>query len=174
MEAATYIAIVGVLCFGAACVGPEGRATAMYEESMAKIDAGELQEGVALLQKVLTDYPDTRAAERAREDIDLFRGLAGAIENYPVAGTRDLMVRTARVLERLRHRNRLPASLDDLVPGSLETVPVDPWGEPLIYTRSRNGRGYTLSCLGSDGVQGGAGAAADIVVRDGEFVAGGW
>jgi hypothetical protein len=174
VKAVTYIALIGVLCFGAACTGPEGRAAAIYEESMAKIDAGELQEGVALLQKVLAEYPDTKAAERAREEIDLFRGLAGAIENYPVSGARDLMVRTARVLERLRHRNRLPASLDDLVPGSLETAPVDPWGVPLGYTRSRNGRGYTLNCFGSDGVLGGAGADADIVIRNGEFMVGGW
>lgn len=141
---------------------------------MEKIDAGELKEGVALLQKILTDYPDTDVAERVLKEIDLFRGLAGAIENYPVAGARDLMVRTARVLELVRRLNRLPAALDDLVPGRLETAPVDPWGVPLAYTRSRNGRGYTLRCFGSDGVPGGGGAEADIVVRNGEFVKGGW
>jgi hypothetical protein len=174
MKATQFIMIVCGLCLGAACTGPEGRAANMYEESKAKIEAGELQDGVKLLREILAEYPDTAAAEEARKEIELFQGLAGAVENFPVSSTRDLMVRTARVLERLRSRRRLPAALDELVPGTLDAVPVDPWGVPLVYSRTKNGRGYALGSLGSDGVKGGVGAAGDIVIRNGEFVKGGW
>ena len=174
MKATLFIIIACGLCCGTACSGPEGRAEAMYQESMEKIAAGELQDGVSLLQQVIADYPDTAAAVEARKEVDLFEGIAGAVENYPVASLRDLMVRTARVLEKLRSRRRLPAELDDLVPGTLKSVPMDPWGTPLIYTRSSNGRGYSLASLGSDGVKGGAGPAGDIVIRNGSFVTGGW
>lgn len=146
----------------------------MYEESLEKIATGDLQEGIGLLRQVIAEYPDTAAAEEARKEVDVFQGIAGAVENFPVASARDLMVRTARVLERLRHRRRLPAALSELVPATLDSAPVDPWGEPLIYSRSGNGRGYSLSSYGSDGVEGGSGAAGDIVIRNGEFVEGGW
>ncbi len=174
MKATLFIVIAWAMCLGAACTGPEGRAEGMYEESMEKITAGDLQEGVSLLQQVISEYPDTAAAGQARKEIDLYRGIAGAVENYPVASARDLMVRTARVLERLRFRRRLPAALDDLVPQKLDSTPVDPWGEALIYVRSSNGRGYSLISLGSDGAEGGSGAARDIVIRNGEFKEGGW
>ena len=174
MKVTLFIMIAGVLCLVAACTGPEGRAAALYDESRQKIEDGNLEDGVNLLQKVISEYPDTAAAQEARKEIDLFRGIAGAVENYPVASARDLMVRTARVLERLRHRRRLPAELAELVPAKLKSAPVDPWGQPLIYSRIADGRGYTLSSLGSDGAKGGTGAAGDIVIRNGSFVTGGW
>ncbi len=174
MKATLFIMIACAVCLGAACTGPEGRAAATYDEALEKIEAGDLEDGVRLLQQVITEYPDTDAAMEARKEIEFSRGIAGAVENYPVASARDLMVRTARVLERLRHRRRLPAALDELVPGKLKSAPVDPWGEPLAYARSDNGRGYTLNCFGSDGMEGGVGAAGDMVIRNGEFVEGGW
>jgi hypothetical protein len=174
MRAILSLILLGTVGMISGCSGAEGKAEKMYEESMSRIEAGELQEGVALLQKILVDYPDTEVAATVREEIEIFRGLAGAVENYPVSSARDLMVRTARVLERRRARRRLPGSLEELVPHTLQTVPVDPWGEELVYVRSENRRGYTLRCLGSDGVPGGGGAAADITIRNGRFVEGGW
>ena len=174
MKAILFIVIVPVLIIGTGCTGPEGRAARMYEESKEKIAAGDLEEGVGLLKEVIAEYPDTEAAGEAKKEIKLFQGIAGAAENYPVASARDLMVETARVLERLRYRRRLPSRLEELVPGTLDSAPVDPWGAALIYSRSSNGRGYTLSSFGSDGAQGGSGAAADIIIRNGEFKVGGW
>jgi hypothetical protein len=174
MKAILFIVIALGVCLGVGCSGPEGRADAMYEESKEKIAAGDLEEGVRLLKEVIAQYPDTEAAAEAKKEIYLFQGIAGAAENYPVASARDLLVRTARVLERLRYRRRLPGRLDELVPRPLDSAPVDPWGAPLIYSRSSNGRGYTLASFGSDGVEGGSGAAADIIIQNGEFKVGGW
>ena len=57
-----------------------------------------------------------------------------------------------------------------MLPDLLGEPPIDPWGRPLFYQRKPRGRGYVLSCYGSDGRRGGSGDAADIFVEDGEFV----
>jgi general secretion pathway protein G len=38
----------------------------------------------------------------------------------------------------------------------------DVWGFPFIYSVKNNGRSYTLSSLGSDGIEGGTGANQDV------------
>jgi hypothetical protein len=65
--------------------------------------------------------------------------------------------RTGCAVERFRARNgRLPTTLDELVPGLLEAVPMDPGtGDSLKYRRLD--RGYVVYCLGEDGTdEGGA------------------
>lgn len=44
--------------------------------------------------------------------------------------------------------------------GYLEAVPIDPWGNPYIYTKE--GNKYVLSSYGADGVAGGQEQDADI------------
>ena len=44
--------------------------------------------------------------------------------------------------------------------GYLETVPVDPWGNP--YAFLSDGNAYTLKSYGADGAEGGEGKYADI------------
>ena len=41
----------------------------------------------------------------------------------------------------------------------------DVWGFPYLYKAENNGRTYTLSSLGADGVEGGEGANQDITMR---------
>ena len=45
--------------------------------------------------------------------------------------------------------------------GYLDGVPIDPWGNPYVYVLATPQR-YALQSLGSDGVEGGDGTAADI------------
>jgi general secretion pathway protein G len=46
-------------------------------------------------------------------------------------------------------------------------VPADPWGRPYIYREPESeGLRPTIGTLGSDGVQGGTGAAKDIFIGD--------
>ena len=45
--------------------------------------------------------------------------------------------------------------------GYLDRVPIDPWGNPYVYVLATPQR-YALQSLGSDGVEGGNGTAADI------------
>jgi general secretion pathway protein G len=42
------------------------------------------------------------------------------------------------------------------------TVPVDPWGHPYLYRAPAERAPYEITSLGSDGVEGGTGSAADI------------
>ena len=44
--------------------------------------------------------------------------------------------------------------------GYVDRVPLDPWGNPYVYVLATPR--YVLKSLGADGVEGGAGAAADI------------
>lgn len=59
---------------------------------------------------------------------------------------------------------RRPAGLDvwngPYVKGG--TVPLDPWGHPYVYRSPADRAPYEITSLGSDGVEGGSGSAADI------------
>ena len=75
--------------------------------------------------------------------------------------------------------NGYPAKLEDLVTRSAEIEKsgklftplasdsdlVDVWNFPYIYKTENNNRTFTLSSLGSDGIEGGDGAKQDVTVR---------
>ncbi|NLF24276.1 MAG: prepilin-type N-terminal cleavage/methylation domain-containing protein [Deltaproteobacteria bacterium] len=75
--------------------------------------------------------------------------------------------------------NAYPGKLDDLLKPNSEIeksgklfVPLaaeddlnDVWGFPFVYKTENDGRSYTLSTLGSDGIEGGDGAKQDVTVR---------
>jgi general secretion pathway protein G len=68
-------------------------------------------------------------------------------------------------------RGRLPYDLDDLrsphkdLDEPLLDFVDDPWGHPFEYVPGAN-RGFTVRCLGADGLPGGEGEDADIVLVD--------
>ena len=153
------------------CGGRESKAEALYDRAMKHVDAGDLPAAVELFERIERDYGETVTARRAHEAVLLYAGLEHAVTTYPARRARDMMVRTARAIQRGRSGRRgWPSSLDRLMPHFLGEPPIDPWGRPLIYEPKTSGRGYVLQCLGSDGRPGGAGEAADLVVEDGEFV----
>ncbi|MCB9895421.1 MAG: type II secretion system protein GspG [Planctomycetes bacterium] len=63
-----------------------------------------------------------------------------------------------------------PASLDDIKDQMVDKkIPNDPWDHAFVYslTKQDDGKisGFTLTCYGSDGAQGGEGHAADITMN---------
>lgn len=160
-----------VLMVTLASCGKEHGAERLYREAGRAIEEDDLDRGVELLERIVREYPETQAAERARDDVRLYRGLAGAVRSYPVRVARDRMIRTARALDRYHGRRRsFPESLSDLVPGYLDVEPTDPWNRAFLYRRRAGGRGYTLVCYGADRKPGGSGIDVDLRIEDGEFV----
>ena len=144
---------------------------ALMLQAKEQVAAGELDAAVRSYHEILTRYPTSEAAARARREIVLYRGLAKAGSNSYVIEARDRVIKTARALQRFRDRNgRWPESLEQLTPSIVGEYPADPRGRAFEYLRKAKGRGYVLACLGADGVRGGHGEAGDIFVEDGEFV----
>lgn len=155
-----------------ACDRSEQKAEALVNEAMERVAADDLERAVQLLDEATRLYPNTAAGRRARQERLLYGGLAVAVDTYAQRAARDLMIRTSKALDRSRRARRAwPASLDRLLPELIAEPPIDPWGRPLAYERKANGRGYRLSCLGSDGRPGGTGDAADLLVDERGWVA---
>lgn len=164
----TAIMLAAIALASPGC-GGDRRAERLYREASELVERGETAAAVPKLEEILRDYPDSEVAARARREVVLYRGLSDAVAAYPVRRAGDVVVQTARALERYRaSRGAAPDDLAALVPSFLAQAPVDPWGAPLGYTRTA--KGYRLLCLGSDGAPGGEGDAADLVVENGAFV----
>ncbi len=168
LPAATGLCLCVALASGA-CASDETKAQRMTKKAVAAVEAQQLDEAIALYREAIARYPGTTAAMQAQERITFLSGLAHSVSSFPSRTARELMVETARAVQRYRYRKgRYPDSLDDLMPRMLSEAPIDPWGTPLNYERLKNG--YRLSCLGGDGRRGGEGVATDFVVVNGNFV----
>ena len=160
----------GVVLIATSCGGDERRAERLWRQANERVEKGDTRGAVDTLQKIIDTYPDARIAAKAREQIVVYRGLASAVQSYPMRRAREWMVQIARAIEAFKRvRGRPPATLDELVPATFASVPVDPWNRPFSYETTA--RGYRLACLGADGASGGDGDAADLLVVDGAFVA---
>jgi hypothetical protein len=162
--ASSLVALVASLALASACGGAERRADRLWRQAQERVQKNDTEGAIVLMQKIIDDYPDTPVADRARDQIVVYRGLANAVSNYPTRRARELMVQVARAIEAYRRTNGKPPAALDL----LTDVPSDPWGHPFRY--ELRGRGYRLRCDGGDGAPGGVGDAADLLVVDGEFV----
>ena len=146
-------------------------AETLHRDAIERVEAGRLDEGLQLLETIAERFPESEMADRARDDLEMYRPLREIEKRYPARRAREEMVRVARALDRYRGRHRrYPAALADL-PKAPSLTPRDPWGGPLRYERRKRGRGYVLVCLGEDGAPGGDGTAEDILVESGTFVA---
>jgi hypothetical protein len=160
-----------LLAAGGAGCNDQG-AERLYAEAGKKVERGDLPAAIERYERLLSEYPDSPAAERARADLVLYRGLLEAARRFPLRRAGDLVVQTARGVERFhRDKGLWPSSLRELVPDYLSSEPIDPWGRPLDY-RVKAGGGYLLGSRGADGVEGGDGESADLLVEDGRFVKG--
>jgi hypothetical protein len=154
----------------AACGASERDAERWYRDAERFAEAGEPARAAELLEKIIAERPGGAVAAQAREKLVLYRGLADAVERYPQRRAREIVVATARAIERFKAAHGAPPdALDALVPDALESAPRDPWGRALQFTREGPAR-YRLASLGADGARGGAGDDADIVVVNGKFV----
>ncbi|RME50697.1 MAG: type II secretion system protein GspG [Deltaproteobacteria bacterium] len=50
--------------------------------------------------------------------------------------------------------------------GYIESIPLDPWGNPYVYIAGSGGAPYDIISYGADGVEGGEGEDADIHLSD--------
>lgn len=165
--------LIAALSLCVACGDDENNApNRKYDEAQALVDAGDLNQAVAVFEEIVQSYPQSEAAAKAREEIVLYRGLARAEVSYPMERARESVVLAARAIESFHGKTgRWPESLEQLVPDYLESEPRDPWDRLLVYEPKQRGRGYLLTCFGGDGAVGGRGVDADIYVDTGEFVA---
>jgi hypothetical protein len=123
------------------------------------------------LEEIVETWPDTDAAARARRELQWVEELQTAQKRGLWLAAVDAARRVASAAERYRlDRGAYPRDSDDLVPRYLAEPVHDPWGEPVLYSRS--GRGYTVVSLGADGLPGGAGPERDVVIESGELRAG--
>ena len=162
-----------VLCllavFGTAgCVDDETKARRLANKAVALVEEQRFDDAIELYRDVIDRFPETETARNARDRVTFLSGLSHSVTSFPLRTARDLMVETARAVQRYRRtRGRYPDKLDDLLPKLLDESPIDPWGRPLQYEPLRNG--YRLSCFGADGLRGGNDASSDFVVVNGEF-----
>ena len=158
-----------VLLVSAACANDETKAQRIEAKAVSAVQAQQLDEAIALYRDMIARYPETKTAAQAHERITFLSGLTDSVSRFPSRTARELMVTTARAVQRYRYsKGRYPDNLDALMPKMLDEAPIDPWGRPLHYERFKNG--YRLSCLGGDGREGGQGLATDFVVVNGNFV----
>lgn len=161
--------IVVAVALLVSCGGAERRAERLFREADRLAAKGEPAAAVASLERILRDYPRTEAAGRARDKVELYRGLADAVARFPQRRAREVVVAVARAVEQYRAaRGAPPDTLAQMVPDFLDAVTPDPWGGALLYERDGPGS-YRLASLGADGVRGGDGDRADIVVVNGRF-----
>jgi hypothetical protein len=154
------------LLFAACRADDDGGPQELFDRGSAHIEEGDYSDGVALMQRILREYPDSGLAASVRRDWDYYADLlAIEAERLPSLAADDLR-RLGTAVERFRDRSgHYPRSLESLVPRTFERLPLDPWGRPYVYRRQ--GRGYVLETLGRDGAPGGAGEDRDIRVAHG-------
>jgi hypothetical protein len=160
-------AMCALIATVSSCDGQERHADRLWRQAMERVEKGDTQGAVDRLQKIIDEYPDTRIAAKAREQVIVYRGLVTAVESYPMRRARELMVQVARAIESYRKENgHAPATLAELVPGKLTGIPNDPWGRPFTYEIS--GRSYRLKCQDGSPTDGSS-EAKQLLVVDGEF-----
>lgn len=169
LRRASLVALLALVALGGAC--RNSRAEKLYARATEHVERGELESAVRVYEEILDRYPDTPASERAREEVELVRGLTTAVDFYASRKVYDLMILTARAVYRFEdRRGRWPTSLDQLARGFLDQPAIDPWGRALLYATKPGRRGYVLGCYGSDGQRGGQGEARDWFIENGRFV----
>jgi len=158
---------VALVCV--ACADDETKAKRLEAKADTAVEEQRINDAIELYREILATFPATEPGRNADERITFLSGLSHSVTSFAPRTARDMMVETARAVQRYRWtKGRWPDNLDALRPDLLDEPPIDPWGRPLQYERRRNG--YRLSCLGADGRVGGDDDATDFVVVNGDFV----
>ncbi len=71
-------------------------------------------------------------------------------------------LKAAITTDTIKNNRKLPNSLEDVAPFlDPAKVPLDPWGNPYVYTKE-GARSYKIVSHGADGAPGGTGPDADV------------
>jgi len=184
-----YAPALALLALLAGCSPEDPRLPGNLYEDARKVNLeGRSLEAKAMMKKLIDRYPDSEAAQQAKRDLFLIeafvnRDLADRQKQVQAA-----LKRITDALIRYRaKKGEYPESLQSLMPEYLDQVPEAPWGHPFLYRpyvtrpieevqvkrgpakQKFNAKldGYYLACLGTDGLPGGEGPAADILIKDG-------
>ena len=165
--------------------------THLYDDALQKNQAGHGDAARLMMVEIVKQFPDSEAAIKARKDIFQIDALQKKELAQQRQAVRTMMKRVMDALTRYKtQKGEYPSSLMDLVPEYLESAPLTLWGHPFPYrafvgvpiedVTDRRGKlsqrfntkldHYHFCCLGTDFEPGGFGMAADILVKDGEFL----
>ena len=180
---------LALLLLAGGCSSEDPRLPAnLYEEARKLNLEGRSLEAQAMMRQLTERYPDTDAAQQAKRDLYLIEAFVNRDLADRQKHVRAAMKRIMDALTRYKgKKGEYPVAVGELVPEYLDQVPETPWGHPFLYrayvtrpiedvpvkrgpARQRFNTkfdGYYLACLGTDLQAGGAGAAADILIKDG-------
>ncbi len=190
MTRARFAPIPALLVLLAGCSSEDPRLPGnLYEEARKLNLEGRSLEARAMMRQLTQRYPDSDAAQQARRDLFLLDAFVARDDSDRRKQVRASMKRITDALIRYKEKKgEYPSSLQELVPDYLDQVPETPWRHPFFYrsfvskpiedvpmkrgpARQRFNTkldSYYLACLGTDLKPGGEGAAADILLANGE------
>jgi len=190
MTRARLAPVLALLALLARCSSEDPRLPGnLYEEARKLNLEGRSLEARAMMRQLTQQYPDSDAAQQAKRDLFLLDAFVARDISDRQKQVRASMKRITDALIRYKgKKGEYPSSLQELVPEYLDQVPETPWGHPFLYrafvpkpiedipvkrgpARQRFNtklESYYLACLGTDLQPGGEGAAADILLQDGE------
>ncbi|UCF66247.1 MAG: type II secretion system protein GspG [Acidobacteriota bacterium] len=147
----------------------EQRASHDLERTLAARQEEPLEEVRADLERVVRDWPGTKAATKAQQELQWIDDLLAATVRGPMLRAWDSVREVGEAAERFKlDHQRYPSSFSELVPTYLRGVVRDPWGHHVRYRRA--GHGYQVVCYGEDGLPGGTGTSTDVLIENGERV----
>ncbi len=162
--------LIGAALFLTSCGSNENpEAAFLLDEAHQASNRGDFTQAVKLLGQIINQYPGTKEAAVASEEYDTFKDLFRYETKARKQAVIDAVKKVGRAVEIFHQKKkRYPSNLNVLIPRYLPNRVKDPWGNPILYKKSRNG--YMIACFGKDGIPGGSEENRDIFIQNGQFV----
>ncbi|MDQ7088919.1 MAG: type II secretion system protein GspG [Acidobacteriota bacterium] len=147
----------------------EQAARKSFDEVVAAEEEQSLEEIARRLEAIISRWPETAAADKARKELEWVRSLRSAEVRGPALLAWDAVRKVGFAAESFRlERGRYPERLEELFGQYLEGPVIDPWRFEVAYRRTE--KGYQVFCYGEDGLPGGRGLGTDLVIDTGQVV----
>ena len=149
---------------------------AARQTALARLDADvdllgqELQRSAAIVEGVVSRLRRSELMAASLLNLTL-PAVSAAVDAEDRANMRFELLRLAAALAVYRaEHDRYPEKLDDLMPGLIDTLPVDIYsGQPMIYKPDEDGAGYVLYSVSQNGVDDGGTNRSGSIIK-GEWV----
>lgn len=162
----TILTLVAVLSTAIGC--SEWRAERAFKRAVEMEKAKPTRDVLLELNKIVERWPMTRAAGKARKEIEWLSDLQDATTRGKGLLAWDSVRKVARAAEQFRvAKGRYPENMEEMIPRFLSGEIRDPWGTPVGYRKTASG--YQAICFGADGIPGGTGDDADINIVNGQL-----